>query len=59
MEFHEWLYRKFHFISGCTQLVHRHVLVHKARKSVFDFARGNAFLQFYESFIAVVAHHIL
>ena len=58
MKFHEWLYRKFHFISGSTQLVHRHVLVHEARESVFDFARVNAFLQFYESFIAVVAYHV-
>ena len=58
MEFHEWLYRKFHFISGCPQLVHRHVLVHEAREAVFDFARVNAFLQFYESFIAVVAYHV-
>ena len=58
MKFHEWLYRKFHFISGCPQLVHRHMFVHEARKSVFDFARVNAFLQFYESYIAVVAYHV-
>ena len=35
------------------------MLVHEARESVFDFARVNAFLQFYESLIAVVAHHVL
>ena len=58
MEFHEGFYRKFHFISGCPQLVHRHMFVHEARKSVFDFARVNVFLQFYESFIAVVAYHV-
>ena len=58
MEFHEWFYRQLQLISGCTQLVHRHVLVHEAGESVFDFARGNAFLQFYESFVAVIAHHV-
>ena len=34
------------------------MLVHEARESVFDFARVNAFLQFYESLVAVVAHHV-
>ena len=58
MEFHEWLYRKMQVIAGSAQLFHRHMFVHEARESVFDFARVNAFLQFYESLIAVVAYHV-
>ena len=34
------------------------MLVHEAGESVFDFARVNAFLQFYESLVAVVAYHV-